>query len=47
MTGPSPSLRVRHLEAHRIRLSADNIATAVNTALLGRTAWGVLEGDRL
>lgn len=47
MTGPSLSLRVRHLEAHRVGLSADDIATAVNTALLGQTASSVLEGDRV
>jgi CzcA family heavy metal efflux pump len=46
-TGPTISLRVRALEARRFGLTADDIAAAVNTALLGRTASSVLEGDRV
>jgi len=47
MTGPSLSLRVRYADAQRFGLSADDIAAAVNTAMLGRTASSVLEGDRV
>ncbi|HEX5262423.1 MAG TPA: efflux RND transporter permease subunit, partial [Phenylobacterium sp.] len=47
MTGPSLTFRVRQEEARRIGLSANDIATALNTALLGRTATSVLEGDRV
>ena len=47
MTGPSLSLRVRYADAQRFGLNADDIAGAVNTALLGRTASSVLEGDRI
>ena len=46
-TGPTISLRVRPLEARRFGLTADDVAAAVNTALLGRTASSVLEGDRV
>jgi len=45
--GPSLSLRVRHLEAERYGLSAQDIAQALNIALLGQTASSVLEGDRV
>ncbi len=47
MTGPSLSLRVRYADAQRFGLNADDIAAAVNIALLGRTASSVLEGDRV
>ena len=47
LTGPSLSLRVRYADAQRFGLNADDIAAAVNTALLGRTASSVLEGDRV
>jgi CzcA family heavy metal efflux pump len=47
LTGPSLSLRVRYTDAQRFGLNADDIAGAVNTALLGRTASSVLEGDRV
>jgi CzcA family heavy metal efflux pump len=46
-TGPTISLRPRSLDARRFGLSADDIAAAVNTAMLGRTASSVLEGDRV
>jgi CzcA family heavy metal efflux pump len=46
-TGPTISLRVRPLEARRFGLTADDVAAAVNTAMLGRTASSVLEGDRV
>ena len=47
MAGPSLSAQVRHLDAQRYGLSAERIAASVNTALLGRTASSVLEGDRI
>jgi len=47
MTGPSLSIHVRHADARRFGLSAEDIGTAVNTAMLGRTASSVLEGDRV
>lgn len=47
MIGPSVSFRVRSLDAQRLGLTADDIATAVNIALLGRTASSVLERDRV
>lgn len=47
MTGPSLSVRVRHLDARRLGLSADEIAQAVATAMFGRTASTILEGDRV
>ena len=46
-TGPTISLRVRPLDARRFGLTADDVAAVVNTALLGRTASSVLEGDRV
>ena len=46
-TGPSINLRVRPAEAARFGLSAQDIAEAVNTAMLGQTASYVLEGDRI
>jgi CzcA family heavy metal efflux pump len=46
-TGPTISLHVRQPEAQRFGLSASDIAEAVNTAMLGRTASSVLEGDRV
>ncbi len=47
MTGPTISFRVRTVDALRFGLTADDIATAVNTAMLGRTAASLLEGDRV
>jgi len=46
-TGPTVSLRVRYVDAQRFGLAADDIAAAVNTAMLGQTASLVLEGDRV
>jgi CzcA family heavy metal efflux pump len=47
VTGPSINLRVHPVEAERFGLSVQQIANAVNTALLGQTASYVLEGDRV
>jgi multidrug efflux pump subunit AcrB len=46
-TGPTISLRVRQAEAERFGLTSDDVAAAMNTAMLGRTASSVLEGDRV
>ncbi len=46
-TGPSINLRVRPADAARFSLSVQDIAEAVNTALLGQIASYVLEGDRI
>ncbi|MGB9005576.1 MAG: efflux RND transporter permease subunit, partial [Candidatus Aminicenantales bacterium] len=46
-TGPTISLRVRSLDAQRFGLTADDIARAAHTAMLGQTASSVLEGDRV
>jgi multidrug efflux pump subunit AcrB len=45
-TGPSINFRVRPADAARFGLSAQDIAAAVNTALLGQVVSSVLEGDR-
>jgi CzcA family heavy metal efflux pump len=45
--GPTISLRVRYPDAERFGLTAADVAAAVNTAMLGRTASTVLEGDRV
>jgi CzcA family heavy metal efflux pump len=45
-TGPSIHLRVRPADAERFGLTAQNIADAVNTALLGQISSYVLQGDR-
>jgi CzcA family heavy metal efflux pump len=45
--GPTISLRVRSPEAQRFGLTVDDVATAVSTAMLGREASTVLEGDRV
>jgi len=47
MTGPTISFRIRATDAQRHGLTSDDIATALNTAMLGRTASSVLEGDRV
>ncbi len=47
MTGPTISFRIRSIDAQRHGLTSDDIATALNTAMLGRTASSVLEGDRV
>ena len=46
-TGPSINLRVRPADAARFGFGADDVAAAVNTAMLGQTASSVLEGDRV
>ena len=46
-TGPTISFHVRTVDAQRFGLTADDIAQAVNTAMLGQTASWVLEGDRV
>ncbi|MDQ7017030.1 MAG: efflux RND transporter permease subunit [Gammaproteobacteria bacterium] len=45
-TGPTLTFKIRHTAAKRFGFSAQSIATAVNTALLGRATTTVLEGDR-
>lgn len=47
MTGPSLNVRVRSADAQRFGLHTEDIAAAVDTALLGRVASSVLEGDRV
>jgi multidrug efflux pump subunit AcrB len=47
MTGPTISFRIRATEARRYGLTSDDIATALNAAMLGQTASSVLEGDRV
>lgn len=46
-TGPTISLRIRPADARRFGLTADDVARAANTAILGQTASSVLEGDRI
>ena len=46
-TGPTLSVKVRSLTSQRFGLSAADVATAVNTAMLGQRASSVLEGDRV
>jgi multidrug efflux pump subunit AcrB len=46
-TGPSINFRVRPADAARFGLSIQDIAAAVNTAMLGQTVSSVLEGDRV
>src|SRR5439155_1552142 len=46
-TGSSIHLRVRYADAQRYGLNADDIAKAVNIAMLGQTASTVLEDDRV
>jgi CzcA family heavy metal efflux pump len=45
-TGPSINLRVRAAEAGRFGLSAQDISSAVNTAMQGQISSYVMEGDR-
>ena len=47
ITGPSLSLRLRKVDAQRFGLTTDDVASAVQTAMLGQTASSVLQGDRL
>jgi len=46
-TGPTISLRLRLPDAQRFDLTANDVAAAAHTAMLGETASAVLEGDRL
>jgi CzcA family heavy metal efflux pump len=46
-TGPTISFHVRTIDAQRFGLTADDIAQALNTAMLGQRASWVLEGDRI
>lgn len=46
-TGPALTFRVRHADAERVGLTAEDITAAVSTAMLGETASSVLEGDRV
>jgi CzcA family heavy metal efflux pump len=46
-TGPSFNFRVNAVAAAQFGLSVQDLASAVNTALLGQTASYVLEGDRV
>ena len=46
-TGPSINFRVRPADAQRFGFTAQDIATAVNTALLGQISSSVLEGDHV
>jgi CzcA family heavy metal efflux pump len=46
-TGPTLDLRPRLVEAHRLGLTTADVATVANTAMLGRTASSVLQGDRV
>ena len=46
-TGPTISLRVRSLDAQRFGLTANDVAQAASTAMLGQTASSILEGDRV
>ena len=45
-TGPSVNLHVRSVDAARFGLTAQDIANAANTALLGQVSSYVLDGDR-
>jgi CzcA family heavy metal efflux pump len=46
-TGPSINLRVRPADAERFGLTAQDIADAANTALMGEVVSSMLEGDRV
>ncbi len=45
--GSTLTLRLRETDARRFGLTADDVATAVNTAMLGETPSTVLQGDRV
>lgn len=47
MIGPSINVRIRALDAQRLGFTTDAVAAAVNTAMLGRNASSILEGDRV
>jgi multidrug efflux pump subunit AcrB len=46
-TGQSLSLRVRSNDAARFGLTINDVALAVNTAMLGQKSSAILEGDRI
>jgi CzcA family heavy metal efflux pump len=46
-TGPSINFRIRPADAERFGLTAQDIADAANTALMGEVASSMLEGDRV
>ncbi|HEY3761616.1 MAG TPA: efflux RND transporter permease subunit [Verrucomicrobiae bacterium] len=46
-TGPSINLHVRTADAARFGLSAQDISTAANTALMGQVSSSMLQGDRV
>ncbi|HEK84761.1 MAG TPA: efflux RND transporter permease subunit [Candidatus Aminicenantes bacterium] len=46
-TGSALSLRMKPVEAQRFGLTADEVAATVETAMIGRTASSVLQGDRV
>ncbi len=45
--GPTLRFRMRPVDAQRFGLTAADVATALNTAMLGQSASSVLEGDRI
>lgn len=45
--GTTLSLHLRPMDARRFGLAADDVARAVNAAMLGETASSVLQGDRV
>ena len=45
--GSSLRLRIRQIDAGRLGFTADDVATAINTAMLGQPASTLLEGDRV
>ena len=46
-TGPSIGLHVRSADAARFGLTAQDISTAANTALIGQVSSSMLDGDRV
>jgi CzcA family heavy metal efflux pump len=47
VAGPSLSVRIRPGDAQRFGLNTDDVAQALNIALLGQTASSILEADRV
>ena len=47
MTGPTVSFRLRQTDVQSFGLTGEDVAAALNTAMIGRTASSVLEGDRV
>ena len=45
ITGPTLSFRLRPVDARRFGLTADDVAAALKTAMLGETPSSVIEGD--